>query len=72
MDLLMEHDLTLMSMLLLTSLLLKMAWESKKLLLKVIDAKADLDVLRLRRISCMKCSFCTIGSDSKISLLRQS
>ena len=45
-----------MSMLLLTSLLLKMAWESKKPLLKVIEAKADFDVLRLRRISCMMSS----------------
>lgn len=43
---------TLMRMLLLTSRLLNMAWESKKLLLKVMEAKADLDVFRLLRISC--------------------
>ncbi len=42
-----------MSMLLFTSLLLKMAWESKKPLLNVIEANADFELFRLRRISCM-------------------
>lgn len=41
-----------MSTLLLTTLLSKIACESKKLLLKAMDANADLEVFRLRRMSC--------------------